>query len=231
MLNADAATATTAPSGWIADGLRRAFLLGPENRALLRRNVRLTALLVLAGVVGKLLLWDLANIETILAVSLLAGVVLRGAYVVLVPVITVLAVNALGYALRYPGLYSLPGVAGLTLFLVTGYLFVTAAGTRYRPGVLFRTRTIAVATAISVPFTVAFDVWTAVGEWFFISPYRPLASVFALQVPFTLVHVLSSLIFVPLLGFGFAYYVEHVLAAGEPSRARATSEQGLELLP
>jgi len=194
-----------------------------------RRNVRVAALLVTVGVVGNLLLQRQANIETLLAVSLFAGIVLRRAYVVLVPIVTVLISSGLDYGVFYRGVYEPHRIAGLVAFLLSGYLFVTLVGTRVRQRTLFRTRTLVIATTASIPLVIAWDVWTVLGEWYFISPVTPLLTKFYWQVPFTLMHLISTLIFVPLVGAGLAYFVEHVLPAGDG--ATAPSQDGLELPP
>ena len=217
----------------VADRLRAALLLGEANAALRRRNVRLTAILVGVGVLGKILLSGAPNIEPILAVSLFAGMVLVPAYALLVPVLAALLNVAFASAILYPNTYGLPEVAALAAFLVTGYLFVGLAGGRIRRRVLFRTRTIALATAVSVPLTVAWDVWTAFGNWLTISRFAPyhwsLEQTFQMQVPFTLLHLISSLVFVPLIGAGLGYYVEHVLPEG--SGSPEPSHKGLEIAP
>jgi hypothetical protein len=65
-----------------------------------------------------------------------------------------------------------------------------------------------------VPLTIAYDLWTDVGEWYFIA--RPAGvdfwTVLQLQVPFTLYHILGSLVFVPLFGSVFLWaqaYLSH----------------------
>src|SRR6266581_3439430 len=91
--------------------------------------------------------------------------------------------------------------------LLGSFLFVTIMGRRIRPRVLFRVKSVALLTTISVPLTVTYDLWTALGEWYFLT--RPfgvgLATTLYLQVPFTLYHLLSSLIFVPLFGSMFLF--------------------------
>src|SRR5207247_7723721 len=96
-------------------------------------------------------------------------------------------------------------MTGVTFFVVSGYLFVALVGRRIRPRILFRVKSVALLTTISVPITIGYDLWTAFGEWYFLT--RPfgvtLAMMLEAQVPFTLYHVLSSLIFVPLFGCAF----------------------------
>src|SRR2546425_948143 len=92
-------------------------------------------------------------------------------------------------------------------------------GRRIRPRVLFRVKSVALLTTISVPVTIAYDLWTAFGEWYFIT--RPfgvgIRTVLEAQVPFTLYHLLSSLIFVPLFGSIFLFLHAYGWPARTPS--------------
>src|SRR2546425_952309 len=78
---------------------------------------------------------------------------------------------------------------------------------------------VALLTTISVPVTIAYDLWTAFGEWYFIT--RPfgvgIRTVLEAQVPFTLYHLLSSLIFVPLFGSIFLFLHAYGWPARTPS--------------
>ena len=182
--------------------------LGPRPRGKVPPWV-LALLLIAVGVVGRLVLWTVPNVETVLVVSLLAGMLLGGAYVVLVPVGTMLLTDAVGYAMGWAGAYSPAQILGLAAFVYSGFVVAASFGRIYRPKVLFRVRTIAVMTTISVPATVLFDLWTAFGDWVLISSQAPFhwsfAHVLELQLPFTLVHVASSLLFVPLFGTMFLH--------------------------
>src|SRR5438067_125708 len=113
--------------------------------------------------------------------------------------------------------YMVGPMAGITFFVVSGYVFVGLLGRRLRPRVLFRVKSVALLTTISVPLTIAYDLWTATGEWAFLTrPLGvPLATMLEAQVPFTLYHLLSSLIFVPLLGAAFLF----LHAYGWPTRS------------
>ncbi|MBI4416288.1 MAG: hypothetical protein HY557_04830, partial [Euryarchaeota archaeon] len=166
------------------------------------------ALLITVGVVGRLALLHAANVEPVLIISMLAGVILGGLYVLIVPVAIMAITDVLIYANVYAGDYALASILGLGLFVYTGYVFVaTMGGFALRRRILWRTKTIAVFTLISVPLTIAYDYWTAFGDWLFIPIFPPgsrsLATVFAMQVPFTLIHVFSSLLFAPILGTMF----------------------------
>lgn len=176
-----------------------------------RKRVLYAGALILLGVVGRLLLMDSPNIETVLVSSLLAGYLLGGLYVVLVPVGIMTITDAIAYAWRYPGLYGIQTIVGLGLFLYSGFVFVSLLGRISRgKKTIFRTRTVAVLTTVSVLATVIYDAWTAFGDWYFISRHPPyswsLLEVYEKQIPFTLIHLMSSLIFVPIFGSIFLYY-------------------------
>lgn len=165
------------------------------------RAVQLGLGLVLVGVLGKLLLLSYANFETVFVACLLAGSLLGRWYTVLVPLAVLLILQPLYWGALYPN-FALEAMAGISFFVVTGYLFVGLAGRGLKPRVLFRIQSVALLTTVSVPLTVAYDLWTDVGEWYFLA--RPagigFVTVLQLQFPFTLIHLLSSLIFVPLFG-------------------------------
>lgn len=166
----------------------------------------LAALLIVAGVAGRVAFARSANIEPVLILSMLAGATLGRYYVILVPVAIMAITDALFYTFVYGGAYSLTSILGLGLFVYSGFVFVGAmGGFAMRRRLVWRTKTIAVFTAISVPLTVAFDVWTAFGDWLFLGSRFGLTpqEVYAMQVPFTLIHILSSLLFAPILGTTF----------------------------
>src|SRR3977135_3126603 len=57
----------------------------------------------------------------------------------------------------------------ITFFVVSGYVFVGFLGRRIRPKVLFRVKSVVLLTTISVPITLGYDLWTAFGEWYFLT--------------------------------------------------------------
>jgi len=147
-----------------------------------------------------------ANFETVFVASLLAGSLLGRWWTVLVPVSALVVLQGLEWSTGYSG-YAVEAMAAISFFVISGFVFVAFMGRRIRPKVLFRVKSVALLTTISVPLTLAYDLWTALGEWYFVT--RPfgvdLAKVLYLQVPFTLYHLLSSLIFVPLFGSMFLF--------------------------
>ena len=182
------------------------------------RTRMLGVFLIIVAVVGTVLMRSYANIETVFAASLLAGSLLGRWWTILVPLTALAVLQPLEWSTTYAG-YGLNAMTGITFFVISGYVFVGFLGRRIRPRVLFRVKSVALLTTISVPVTIAYDVWTAFGEWYFIT--RPfgvgIVTILEAQVPFTLYHLLSSLIFVPLFGSIFLW----LHAYGWPARAPA----------
>jgi len=194
----------------MAASWRAAFETGLGDR----RTRILGVLLIVLAVAGKSVLRQYANVETVFVAALLAGSLLGRWWTLLVPLGSLAILQPLEWSFS-PG-YALNAMTGITFFIVTGYVFVALIGRRVRPKVLLRVKSVALLTTISVPLTVAYDLWTAFGEWYFIT--RPLGVNFAMvlegQIIFTLYHLLSSLIFVPLFGSAFLF----LKAYGWPAR-------------
>jgi hypothetical protein len=188
----------------------------------------LAALLIVVGILGRLALARSANIEPVLVLSMLAGALLGGIYVFLVPVAIMAVTDAFLYTYVYADAYSPVAVLGLGVFVYTGFVFVAfLGGFAMRRRLVWRTRTIAIFTAISVPLTVAYDVWTAFGDWLFLASGfgRTLPEVYAMQVPFTLIHIFSSLLFAPILGTTFLAIHLHGLPLVESAPAEADAPE------
>lgn len=187
--------------------------LGPPRTRILG------VLLILVAVLGTYSMHVFSNFETVFVASLLAGSLLGRWWTVLVPMAALAILQPLLWGALYPG-YAIEAMTGITFFVASGYLFVGFAGRRIRPKVLFRVKSVALLTTLSVPITIAYDLWTALGEWYYLG--RPfgvsLLTMLEAQVPFTLYHLLSSLIFVPLFGTAFLF----LHAYGWPARTRET---------
>ncbi len=183
------------------------------------RTRLLGSFLIVVAVVGTYIMHTFANFETVFVASLLAGSLLGRWWTVLVPVSALVVLQSLEWSTGYSG-YALEAMAAISFFIISGFVFVAFIGRRIRPRVLFRVKSVALLTTVSVPLTIAYDLWTALGEWYFVT--RPfgvdLAKVLYLQVPFTLYHLLSSLIFVPLFGSMFLF----LRAYGWPAKTEDT---------
>lgn len=199
----------------MALGWRGAIKRGLGNR----RPVLLGLLLIALGVLGKVVLFRYANIETVFVASLLAGSLLGRWWTVIVPLSVMLILQSILWGGIYTG-YVLETIFGITFFVVTGFVFVGLAGRGLKPRIVLRVKSVALLTTVSVPLTVAYDLWTDIGEWYFIA--RPAGvdflTVLELQVPFTLYHLLSSLVFVPIFGSLFLVLQSHLAEAPAPER-------------
>jgi hypothetical protein len=172
------------------------------------RTRMLGVLLILVAVLGTYGMRFFANIETVFVASLLAGSLLGRWWTILVPLTALAVLQPLEWGTTYRG-YALEAMGGITFFVISGYVFVGILGRRIRPKVLLRVKSVALLTTISVPITIGYDLWTAAGEWYFLTrPYTSLQTMLLAQVPFTLYHLLSSLIFVPLFGTAFLFLHE-----------------------
>ncbi len=138
-----------------------------------------------------------------MAVSILAGYFLGGAYMILVP----LAIMGVSDVIIYGGLvgtqYPVQAILGLTAFTWSGFVFVSLIGRMSRRRVLKVVKNVAIVTAVSIPATIAYDLWTTLGGWYFI--YQPLMGWTLYEalinlVPFMILHLISSLLFVPIFG-------------------------------
>ncbi len=183
-------------------------------------------LLILIGAFAKLLLFrNDANVETIFAASIIAGSVLGRWWTVIVPMASMAIVEPILWGGPYAG-YAGDVVLGLSFFMVSGFVFVGLMGRAVKPRVVYRVKGIAIIFAISIPLTVAYDLWTDVGEYWFIARHLgwTFQDVLIAQVPFTLIHVLSSMVFAPLLGMGIFYL--HTVLWPSTSEAHAPAPSG-----
>jgi hypothetical protein len=167
--------------------------------------------LILVGVVGRILLINYANFETVLVVSLLAGALLGRVYAIVVPIVTMAISDALIYFLGFGYQFGIVAILGITLFTWTGFLFVGLIGTRLKGKVFAVTKSIALITGTGLIATLIYDMWTTLGFWYFLRPHtlESLAHTYTMLVPFTVYHLMSSLMFIPLIGTIFIYVHEN----------------------
>ncbi|UCE37918.1 MAG: hypothetical protein JSW00_01350 [Thermoplasmata archaeon] len=175
-------------------------------------KVTVATLLIIVGVCGRILLISYANIETVLAIALLSGVILGGFYCILVPLIVMLISDWWIYTFTdYGSAFGMGAIIGLTFFTWTGYVIIGLMGRAIKPRVLYTVKGVAMVAGYGVVATLIYDLWTAFGYWIFLTPRTSnwLFTVLAMQVPFTIYHLISSLIFVPLFTTIFMYVHEH----------------------
>jgi len=187
----------------------------------------LALLMIIIGVVGRALLAPAPNVEPVLILSMLAGMLLGGVYAIVVPVAIMALSDVYFYFVPYEGIYPAFSILGLAAFTYSGFVFVSLmGGFLMRRRVLWRTKTIAIFTTISVPLTIAYDAWTAFGNWVFLSAPlgQTLPDVYGKQVVFTLIHIFSSLLFAPILGTTFLALHLHGLPVPGPRSAKSPED-------
>lgn len=167
--------------------------------------------LILVGAIGRVLLSNYANFETVLVVSLVAGTLLGKIYVLIVPIVTMAISDAAIYLLGLGLGFGIGALIGITVFTWTGFLFVSFMGTRLKGKVICVTKSIALVTGVGIVATLIYDVWTTIGFWYFLYPHTlgGLSWAFGQLTPFAIYHLMSSLIFIPLIGTIFIYVHEH----------------------
>ncbi len=175
-------------------------------------KLNLAVLLVIIGVCGRILLIQYANIETVLAIALLSGVILGGLYCILVPLTVMVISDWWIYTLTdYGSGFGIGAIIGLTFFTWSGYVMIGLLGRFVKPKVAYTVKGVAVVVGVGLIATLIYDFWTAFGYWIFMTPRTLgwLLTVLVMQTPFTIYHLMSSLIFVPLFGTIFMYVHEH----------------------
>ncbi len=171
-------------------------------------------LLVIIGVCGRILLIQYANIETVLAIALLSGIILGGFYCIVIPFTVMLISDWYIYTFTdYIPTFGMGAIIGLTFFTWSGYVMVGIIGKYIKPRIAYTVRGVAVVVGVGLIATLIYDFWTVIGFWFFLTnrTFESLGMVFVVQIPFTIYHLMSSLIFVPLFTTIFMYVHEHGL--------------------
>ena len=86
--------------------------------------------------------------------------------------------------------------------VLAGYI-----GQQVKPRMILRMGNLAVFTGIGLVTVLVYDVWTMTGWW--LLGVTSWEIILAGQVTFTIYHILSTLIFVPLFGTGYLYIKEY----------------------
>ncbi|UCF08489.1 MAG: hypothetical protein JSW28_02030 [Thermoplasmata archaeon] len=190
-------------------------------------RLTVAVMLIIIGTCGRILLISYANIETVLAIALLSGVILGGYYCIAVPLSVMLISDWWIYTYTdHVGYFGIWAIIGLTFFTWTGYIMIGIIGRFIKPRIAYTVKGVAVITGTGLVVTIIYDLWTVIGYWIFLTPAttNSLITVLIMQAPFTVYHLMSSLIFVPLFGTLFMYLHEHGVpflgAFSRPSRER-----------
>jgi hypothetical protein len=183
-------------------------MMAPEWLRFQRKDAIAASLFVAIGVTTRLLLlnFDAPNVEPVMALTIIASMVMPLALAVLVAI-----TDSLIYAFNIQGSYGMSVIVGVTFFVWTGFLMAIFLGGWLRKRCSFKIKNLGVITFAGVIATLIFDIWTVMGIWYFIdgASAHTLQTRFEWQLGFTLVHIASSLIFIPLFGSGYLILTEH----------------------
>jgi len=171
------------------------------------KKVEIAVIFIVFGVAVRVALAGYSNIEPVLALSLMAGLVLGGWYALIVPLFMMVFSDWAIYALGAGDVFGWNIIIGISFFTWTGMMMAGVAGRTVKPKFLFRLKGVGVFTGAALIMTVIFDLWTMVGYMFVMD--RPLYVVLAGQVTFSIYHILSTLIFAPLFGTMYIYIHEY----------------------
>lgn len=188
--------------------VRGEFLVKKNNLKLDPKKLNQAILLIAMGVAIRVMLAGYPNIEPVLVIALMAGLILGGLYAFVVPFLIMVLSDYAIYALHYEGMFGWEIILGISFFTWTGMMFVGFVGTRMKPTFLFRMKGIGVFTGVAVFVTILYDLWTVVGIILLI-PWASPGHILVAQIPFTIYHILSTLIFAPLFGTGYVYLKEY----------------------
>lgn len=188
------------------------------------RKVQLAMLFIIVGIVLRIILAPYPNIEPVLALSMMAGLILGGMWAFIVPLSIMVSSDWAINAMNYGSTFTWQQLIGISLFTWTGMLFVGYMGVRMKPTFLFRMKNVAVFTGVAVILTIMYDLWTLVG-YKLIVPGIGIEVILASQITFTIYHILSTLIFVPLFGTMYIYIHEYGLPLADKLEADAPDEE------
>lgn len=163
------------------------------------------AVLIAFGVVGRICLRvclppgnDLIMFDMFAVVvvsTLLAGCLLGGVLSFIVP-ICIMLISDLYYGNTY-----------IFLFTWSGFAFVGLLGYALKNKVNYTSKFILNLTGIGILGVLIYDIWTAFGCWLGWYPHTigGLALCYTLQIPFTIGHLISTAVVVPLVAIPATY--------------------------
>ena len=172
-----------------------------------RKKLEIAAIIICLGIVLRIALADYPNIEPILPLALLAGLILGGWYSLWVPLVMMVLSDLAIYALGAGGGLGWDFIIGITFFTWSGMMLAGVAGKALKPRMLLRMKNMAAFTGVGIVMVLIYDAWTMIGWWLVSGTSFEL--VLGGQVTFTVYHILSTLVFVPLFGTGYVYAKEY----------------------
>jgi hypothetical protein len=188
-----------------------------------RKKIETAVFLIVLGVVIRVALAQYSNIEPVLALSMMAGLVLGGWYSLFVPLLMMVFSDWAIYALDYGDLFGWNIIIGISIFTWTGMMLAGVAGRAIKPRFLFRMKGVGVFTGAALVMTLIFDLWTIPGYCLIFG--QPLYTAIIGQIGFTIYHLLSTLVFAPLFGTMYIYIHEYGLPSILSWKRRVTNPE------
>ena len=112
------------------------------------KKVQLAMLFIMGGALLRIALAEYPNIEPVIALAMLAGIILGGLWAFIVPMgimaISDWAINVL----HYETTYGWGNLLGISLFTWSGMIAIGLISTRFRPIFLFKWKKFAVFTGV-----------------------------------------------------------------------------------
>ncbi len=171
------------------------------------KKFEIAIILIVLGVSIRVALAPYPNIEPILVLSMMAGMILGGWYALFIPLLMMVLSDWAIYALEYGDVLGWNVIIGMCFFTWTGMVMAGMAGRAVKPKFLFRMKGVAVFTGVALVMTLVYDLWTIPGYMLVMN--APLWVALTGQVTFSIYHILSTLIFAPLFGTIYIYIHEY----------------------
>ena len=150
------------------------------------------------GFVGRIVLHDYPNFETVMVASFLSALVLPRNWTFVVTISMIVSSDIdLGYC----------GGSKIILFTYSGFLFVSLLTSKFKNNIKggIKPGTVYKFGGAGILVTLMYDIWTNFGV--FLLTYNHtldnLILVYVLGLPFMLYHLISSLVTFTLIGFPF----------------------------
>lgn len=172
------------------------------------------------GFVGRIVLHDYPNFETVMVASFLSALVLPRNWTFVVTISMIVSSDIyLGYF----------GGSRIILFTYSGFLFVSILTSMFKNKIKggIKPETVYKFGGSGILVTLMYDVWTNFGV--FLLNYNHtldnLILVYILGLPFMLYHLISSLVTFTLIGFPFYAFFTHGIDKGLSEEDEITSNE------
>ena len=166
------------------------------------KRLSFALLLVAVGVIGRYLLLDLPNVETMTAVALLAGALLGGGYALAVPLLAV-AVFDIFY-----------GNSSILFFTWSAWALIGLIGLLLKGKKMKTWKFTASMTGLGIVSSLFFYLWTNFGVWLIGDWYpdtvKGLMTCMIAGIPFLKAQILGNLIVVPVVAVSLSYIWQKV---------------------